>query len=134
MKQHNKPPLTSVRIDKWLWAARLYKSRSIAHDAVVGGKVHHHGKRVKPSRGVQTGDTLQVRQGFNEKTIIVKGLIERRVSASEAASLYEETAESHQARAEQQAQHKAGHTAGPTKKPSKKERRKLTQFQENQHD
>jgi len=87
-----------VRLDKWLWAARLFKTRGLASEAVKGGKVSLNGNRPKPSREVKLGDRLQVRQGFDERELIVRGLSDRRGPASVAQQLYAETAESLQRR------------------------------------
>jgi ribosome-associated heat shock protein Hsp15 len=88
----------SVRIDKWLWAARFYKTRSLAAQAVVGGKVHLNGERAKRSRGVQVGDEVWLRQGPFEYHLRVLVLSEHRGPATEARALYEETAASRRAR------------------------------------
>jgi ribosome-associated heat shock protein Hsp15 len=86
------------RIDKWLWAARFFKTRSLAADAVDGGKVYVNGARVKPARAVRVGDELRIRQGPHELTVIVRALSDRRGPAAQAQQLYEETRESRQAR------------------------------------
>ena len=90
-----------MRIDKWLWAARLLKTRALAVEAVKGGRVHVNGQPVKPSREVKPGDELEVTLGQRRLTVIVRALAERRGPASEAALLYEETAESREARERQ---------------------------------
>jgi ribosome-associated heat shock protein Hsp15 len=90
--------MESVRIDKWLWAARFFKTRSTATDAVAGGHVHVGGARVKPSRELRVGETVEVVQGRARRTVIVTGLADRRGPAAAAAALYEETAESVEAR------------------------------------
>ncbi len=87
-----------VRIDKWLWAARFYKTRTLATQAVVGGKVHLNGERAKPARHVMPGDSLRIRSGPYEHVITVRGLAQRRGSAQSAAALYEEAPESVRAR------------------------------------
>src|SRR5690554_6872810 len=84
----------SIRLDKWLWAARFYKTRSLAKAAIEGGKVHYEGQRTKVSKLVEIGATLKVRQGFDEKVIIVKALSDQRRGAPEAQLLYEETPQS----------------------------------------
>jgi ribosome-associated heat shock protein Hsp15 len=84
----------SVRIDKWLWAARFFKTRSAATDAVLGGHVHVGGNRVKPSRELKIGETVEITQGTLRRIVVVRELGERRGPASVAATLYEETAES----------------------------------------
>lgn len=124
-----KPPeINSVRIDKWLWAARFFKSRSIANDAVSGGKVHFHDQRVKPSRLVREGDMLQIRQGYEEKTVIITQLSEKRVSATLAALLYEETSESIKKREANKKQRQFVGDTPLNKRPNKKERRQIIGF------
>jgi ribosome-associated heat shock protein Hsp15 len=83
-----------VRLDKWLWAARFFKTRAVARAAVEKGKVFYNGQRSKPSREIEIGALLQIRQGRYEKTVIVKGLSTRRRSTEEALQLFEETEES----------------------------------------
>jgi len=88
-----------VRIDRWLWAARFFKTRGLAHDAIVGGHVRVNGERVKPAREVRADDVLEVRVGDVVRTVVVLGVAERRGPAKVAATLYQETAESLAARA-----------------------------------
>jgi ribosome-associated heat shock protein Hsp15 len=83
-----------VRVDRWLWAARFFKTRSAATDAVLGGRVHVNGARVKPSKEVQDGDRLEVTVGAVRRELVVRGVAEKRGPATVAATLYEETAES----------------------------------------
>jgi ribosome-associated heat shock protein Hsp15 len=90
--------MESTRIDKWLWTARFFKTRSAATEAVVGGHVHVGGARVKPSRELRVGETVEIVQGRARRTVVVAGLADRRGPASVAATLYEETAESLEAR------------------------------------
>ena len=87
-------PQARVRIDRWLWAARFYKTRSLATEAVNGGKVEVNGERAKPARLIRVGDAVKVRQPPFEWQLLVRGLAERRGSAAVAQGLYEETAES----------------------------------------
>jgi ribosome-associated heat shock protein Hsp15 len=87
-----------LRIDKWLWAARLTKTRSLAADAVKGGRVQVNDQRVKPSREVRPGDRVEITVGQTRRTVVVLGVAERRGPAKEAQLLYEETAESVAAR------------------------------------
>lgn len=90
---------TRVRLDKWLWAARFYKTRALATEAVQGGRVHVNGQRVKPARDVREGDEVQVtRPGSPATVVIVRDISDRRGPASEAQKLYEETPESLEAR------------------------------------
>src|SRR5210317_1562851 len=93
-----------VRIDKWLWAARFFKTRSMAAQAVTGGKVHVNGARIKPARQVQPGDELRIRRGELEFIVIVQGLSDKRRPAKEAQLLYEETEFSMQQREDMQGQ------------------------------
>ena len=90
------PPATEtrVRLDKWLWAARFFKTRGLAADAIDGGKVDVNGARVKRAKMVQLGDEVRIRQSPFEHIVLVRGISERRGPASVAATLYEETAES----------------------------------------
>ena len=116
-----------TRLDKWLWAARFFKTRALAVQAIEGGKVELNGERAKRSKGVQPGDTLRVRLGQYEHEIVVRGLSERRGPASEAATLYEETEASRAARERLAIQlrsvtHDFSHDRG---RPSKKERRDI---------
>ena len=87
-----------MRVDKWLWAARLVKTRGLAAAAIKGGRVHVNGQATKPSRELKPGDVLELSTGQVRRTVIVRGLAERRGPASEAERLYEETAESREAR------------------------------------
>lgn len=87
-----------VRVDKWLWAARLVKTRGLAAEAVKAGRVQVNGTPVKPSRELRPGDALELRTGPVRLSVVVRGLSERRGPASEAVLLYEETAESREAR------------------------------------
>jgi ribosome-associated heat shock protein Hsp15 len=116
---------THVRLDKWLWAARFFKTRSLAAEAIAGGKVQVNGERAKPARELKPGDELRVRQGPYEKHVVVRALAARRGPASEAAALYDETEESRRARerlAEQRRFEIADYDAG---RPTKKDRREL---------
>ncbi|HEY7634174.1 MAG TPA: S4 domain-containing protein [Gemmatimonadales bacterium] len=116
-----------VRLDKWLWAARFYKTRSLAAEAIAGGKVEVNGERVKRARPVQVGDQVHIRQGPYHHTIVVRELSARRGPAAGAAGLYQETDESRAAREALALQLKALHQAfGPEKgRPTKKERREI---------
>lgn len=113
----------AVRIDKWLWAARFYKTRSAATDAVTGGHVHVGGARVKPSRDVHVGETVEVRLGKSRRTVVVTALGDRRGPTSVAATLYEETAESVAAREQQAVERLAAPRA--VGRPSQVDRRRL---------
>ena len=124
--------LEKLRLDKWLWAARFFKTRSLAKAAIEGGKVHLGGQRVKVSREISVGDTLQIRQGWDEKVVIVKALSDQRRGAPEAQALYEETAQSVDKREAEAAARKAagGMIDRPANRPTKKQRRQIHQFKD----
>lgn len=94
MSKHSSPELTKVRIDKWLWAARFFKTRNIAKQAIEGGKVHVSGQRAKASKEIELGMTLTIRRGWDELEVTVEGLSEQRRGAAEAQKLYRETDDS----------------------------------------
>lgn len=124
--------LTRVRLDKWLWAARFYKTRSLAKQAIEGGKVHCEGSRAKPSKEVEIDTVITLRQGFDEKTVLVMGLSEQRRGAPEAQLLYAETADSIKQR-EAQAAQRAAQQAGNLQnsgRPDKKQRREIHRFKQ----
>ena len=120
-----------VRIDKWLWAARFFKTRNLAKEAIDGGKVQCDGQRVKPSKEATVGLELTIRQHWDEKTIIIKALSDQRRGAPEAALLYEETEASRELREKRAAERKAGLGAFiiSDHRPNKKERRQIHRFQ-----
>ena len=123
--------MSGVRLDKWLWAARFFKTRAKAKDAIDGGKVHLNGQRSKPSKEVAVDDSLTITQGYDEKVVIVRSLSERRGSAVIAQTLYEETQESQQKRALVAEQRKAaGSHIMSEGRPSKKNRRLIHQFRD----
>jgi ribosome-associated heat shock protein Hsp15 len=117
----------SVRLDKWLWAARFFKSRSLAVQAIAGGKVAVNGDRVKPAHDVKAGDEVRVRLGPYDHVVLVRAIGERRGPAADAAMLYEETAESRQLRERLrwQLRHAAPVIVPGTGRPTKKDRRRL---------
>jgi ribosome-associated heat shock protein Hsp15 len=113
-------------MDKWLWAARFYKTRSLAAEAVAGGKVEVNGMRAKPSRNVRIGDALTIRRGPYAWTVMVKALSTRRGPPTEAQLLHEETDESIRARQEVAVQLRLqGPQFGRSGRPSKKDRRTI---------
>jgi len=119
-----------VRIDKWLWAARFFKTRALAREAVSGGKVSLNGARVKPSRVLAEGDELRIQRGEELMVVHVVECGARRGPAAEAQKLYAETEDSRQARqarAEQKALERAEH-AGRERRPDKRQRRQLIRF------
>ncbi len=129
-----KETLGAVRIDKWLWAARFYKTRSLAQQAVEGGKVKLNGERVKPAREVKPGDALTIATGGCEWLLTVKALAERRGSAEVARGLYVESEES---RARRQLMVEARRlmpdpSLGIKGRPTKRERRALERFRRGQ--
>ena len=123
-------PDEEIRIDKWLWAARFFKTRSLAAEAVTGGKVEINGERPKPSRVVRLGDRLNIRRGLYEWTIIVKDVSRLRGPAPQAQLLYEETQESVSKRAAAAAQMKLERPPDfdSPGRPSKKDRRAIDRF------
>ncbi|WP_417780475.1 RNA-binding S4 domain-containing protein [Stutzerimonas xanthomarina] len=118
-----------VRLDKWLWAARFFKTRALAKAAIEGGKVHCRGERCKPSKEPKIGEELVIRAGFDERTVVIQALSAVRKGAPEAQLLYAETAESLVRRENAAAMRKAGSLGVETDgKPSKKQRRALQRF------
>jgi ribosome-associated heat shock protein Hsp15 len=115
-----------LRVDKWLWAARLLKTRALAADAVKAGRVQVNGIAAKPSKEVRPGDRLELRTGPVRMNLVVRGTAPRRGPASEAARLYEETAESRDARARHAEERRlARQEGGEGGRPTKRERRRL---------
>ena len=124
---HDSDRLSKTRLDKWLWAARFYKTRGLAADAVDSGKVEVNGERAKRSRHVQTGDRLRIRIGPYEHIVMVRGISDKRGAAPIAQLLYEEEPESMEAR-EAMAAHVRSMNASTgydTGRPSKKDRRDI---------
>jgi len=118
----------AVRLDKWLWAARFYKTRALAVEAIDGGKVQVDGDRVKRAKQIRIGSEIRIRQGPYEHVVVAKGLSDRRGRAAEAALLYEETAASLAAREERALQLKAVHSAfipDDNARPTKRDRRRI---------
>ncbi|MCP1650405.1 S4 domain-containing protein [Pseudomonas sp. GD04087] len=120
-----------VRLDKWLWAARFYKTRSLAKEAIDGGKVHCRGERCKPGKEPKVGEEYVIRTGFDERTVVVKALSMVRRGAPEAQLLYEETVDSVKRREDASAMRKAGALGVQTDgRPTKKQRRQLFSFRD----
>lgn len=118
-----------VRLDKWLWAARFFKTRALAKAAIEGGKVHCRGERCKPGKEPKIGEELVIRAGFDERTVVIQALSAVRKGAPEAQLFYAETAESLARRENAAAMRKAGSLGVETDgKPSKKQRRALQRF------
>lgn len=120
----------TMRLDKWLWAARFFKTRAIAADAVDGGKVHLNDERVKRAKNLRVGDEVRLRLGPYEHRVIVRALSERRGPAAEATTLYEEREESRAAREALQAQRRIESMGmqRESARPTKRERRQLDDF------
>ncbi len=121
-----------IRLDKWLWAARFFKTRSLAKAAIEGGKVQLGGQRVKVSKEIAVGDRLRIRQGWDEKEVVVEALSDQRRGAPEAQGLYTETEGSIQRRESEAAARKAagGMVERPVRRPTKRERRQIHRFRE----
>lgn len=125
-------PLTSVRIDKWLWAARFYKTRATAKQMIDGGKVFYNGQRTKSSKNVILGDKVRIRQGYDDKEVIITALADRRRDATFAQTLYQETTDSIKTRETTAEARRQGILLSPASdtKPDKKQRRQIRQFKE----
>jgi ribosome-associated heat shock protein Hsp15 len=121
---------SKVRIDKWLWAARFFKTRALSAEAVDGGKVQVNAERVKPAKALKPGDVISIRNGPYAWEITVRLLLDKRGSATEAAKLYEESAASRSAREETAARIKAERQSNPFPggRPTKKQRRQIHKF------
>jgi ribosome-associated heat shock protein Hsp15 len=121
---------SGIRLDKWLWAARFYKTRSLAKQAIEGGKVHYNGGRCKVSKEVQVAAELSLKVGFDTQIVTVIALSDQRRGASEAALLFQETADSIAKREQDAADRKAlGSGFAHPERPNKKQRRQIHRFQ-----
>ena len=120
----------SMRVDKCLWAARFFKTRSISKAAIEGGKVHHNSERVKVSKEIRVGMELTIQQGFDRKTIVIKALSATRGAAPIAQQLYAETEVSIARRELLATQRKLHNLARPEHRPSKKDRRQISKFKQ----
>ncbi|MDK2776583.1 MAG: ribosome-associated heat shock protein Hsp15 [Pseudomonadota bacterium] len=123
-----------IRLDKWLWAARFFRTRAMAKTAIEGGKVHYEGQRCKVSKIAEIGATLTVRQGFDEKEVVITALSDQRRGAPEARLLYEETPASIKKRMDDSERRRVMKSSmmAPAHKPNKKERRDMRRFAQNQ--
>ena len=132
-KQKHTVKLTAIRLDKWLWACRFYKTRALAKAAIDGGKIQYQGSKPKAGRNVQISHEVKLRQGYDEKTVLVIALSDRRQSATIAQSLYQETKESISKRVEIANLRKM---AAPSiqGKPDKKQRRQIHRFKRKEDD
>lgn len=126
---------TPVRLDKWLWAARFFKTRGLAAEAIKGGKVEINGARAKPSRTLQVGDRLRIRRGPDLFEVDVSALSQQRGPAAQAALLYRETEQSRQHREQLAALRKAEAVSRPKfpGRPTKRDRREIVRFKKS-HD
>ena len=126
--------LDSIRIDKWLWAARFFKTRSLAAEAVAGGKVHVNGQRCKPGKDIKVGDTVTVSKEQYTWTLAVTDLNKQRRPASEASGLYQEDEASASKRLQQIEEHQQQKALHPPsereRKPNKKQRRQIHRFKD----
>ncbi len=133
MKQNiNHQENSSTRLDKWLWAARFYKTRAIAKQMIDGGKVFYNGQRSKSGKNVTIGDKIRVRQGYEEKEVTVVALADKRRDATYAQTLYKETNDSLESREKNALARKQGILLSPASenKPDKKQRRQIRQLKE----
>lgn len=122
----------NCRIDKWLWAARFFKTRSLAKQAIEGGKVHYEGQRVKTSKIIEVGAVLTIRCGWDDKTVEVLKISDQRRGAPEAQQMYVETADSISLREQRAAERKASGQSLNTfsQRPTKKQRRQIHRFKQ----
>ncbi|MFU2080424.1 ribosome-associated heat shock protein Hsp15 [Avibacterium endocarditidis] len=129
-KQRDNQEDNEIRLDKWLWAARFYKTRTIAKEMIDGGKVHYNNQRTKPNKTVEVGALIKLRQGNEEKEVQVLALSNQRRGAPEAQLLYQETAQSVEKREKLALARKnnALSMPNPERRPNKKERRDLLKF------
>ncbi|MGL5291744.1 MAG: ribosome-associated heat shock protein Hsp15 [Vibrionaceae bacterium] len=131
VKAKNSMPAVSlsIRLDKWLWAARFYKTRAIARDMILGGQVHYNNQRIKPGKIVELGAIVSVRQGAVEKIVRIEKLEEQRCCATHAQTLYQETQQSI-AKRELRALERTllADNPSPKRRPNKKQRRDLINF------
>lgn len=124
--------LLSVRLDRWLWGTRFFKTRALAKQAIEGGKVHLNGQRTKPGRAISCGETLTIRRGHDLYTVEVLGLTEKRGPAKVAQSLYQESEDSRIARekAAEMRRIQQLSESPPSHRPDKRQRRKIHQFKQ----
>ena len=132
MSSNTTPQNNSTRLDKWLWAARFFRTRAIAKQMIDGGKVFYNGQRTKSGKAVSIGDIIKIRQGFDEKEVTVMALADKRKDATFAQTLYQENQQSIDTREKNSIARKQGILLSPASdtKPDKKQRRKLREFKE----
>lgn len=126
--------MSSVRLDKWLWAARFFKTRQLAKKAIEGGKVHYNGTRAKTSKAVEAGALIRVPQGWDVMEVEVLLLSEQRRGAPEARTLYHETSDSQERRAREAENRRLANQAmqHPLKRPDSRDRREIKRFMRDQ--
>lgn len=131
-KSQSESEKSVTRLDKWLWAARFYKTRAIAKQMIDGGKVYYNGQRTKSGKAVAIGDIIRVRQGYEEKEVEVIALADKRRDATFAQTLYQETKDSTETRERNAIARKQGILLSPASetKPDKKQRRQIRQLKE----
>ena len=136
-KSSNKSPVgesdtSGVRLDKWLWAARFFKTRALARDMIQAGKVHYNGQRSKPGKVVELGAMIRIPQGFDTKEVEVLELVGQRRGAALAQTMYQETEQSQAQRQSNIDARKlsAFHSPRPEQRPDKKQRRQIIQFKQ----
>jgi ribosome-associated heat shock protein Hsp15 len=124
----------SVRIDQWLWAARFFKTRSLAKQAIDGGKIEVNGARCKPARAIHVGDTLTISRGIERFEVVVESLSAKRGPATQAVGLYAETPASIERREKEREAQRLSRQAyqPPPGRPSKRDRRDMAEFEQNQ--
>ncbi|TWX70704.1 RNA-binding protein [Colwellia demingiae] len=132
MSTSQDPQKKPIRLDKWLWAARFYRTRAIAKQMIDGGKIFYNGQRTKSGKAVSIGDIIKIRQGFEEKEVTVIALADKRSDATFAQTLYQESKQSIETRDKNALARKQGILLSPASvtKPDKKQRRKLREFKE----
>ncbi|MDW2982198.1 RNA-binding S4 domain-containing protein [Rhodanobacter sp. KK11] len=130
MSQPPTPPMTDVRADVWLWAARFFKTRSLAKQAIVGGRIDVNGAACKPAKTLRAGDRLKIGRGEERLEVEVVALSDRRGPASVAQALYVETEASRAAREVAREQHRLIGAGGPPKRPDKQARRELRRLRD----
>jgi ribosome-associated heat shock protein Hsp15 len=133
---HSDPKSSDVRLDRWLWAARFFKTRALAKQAIDGGKVHLNGQRAKPARSVKLDEILSIRRGYDIFTVMVTGLSDKRGPAKAAIELYNETEESITLREKEAELRRVAQLSvfTPSHRPDKRQRRKIHQFKQSQNE
>lgn len=124
-------PSSKQRLDKWLWAARFFKTRAVATEAIAGGKVHVGGERVKPSRQVRVGEQITITKGVDTWKITIMGLNEKRRPAKEATLLYQEDEHQREEREQLREMRRLHGVQVPARKPDKRQRRQIEKIKEN---